>query len=283
VKSLIYIIAGCVVGLGTISQALADTFDPKAREGVTHYNREEFKQAATKFQASQLEAPANANVAYNLANSHYRLSRYEEAVEAYKKVLNEKSIPNLRQKSWYNMGNAYYRMGYLEEAIEAYKKALELNSGDTESKFNLEWTRQQLEKAQKSGRVGPRDKNILQNSATVGKGNNPPDPQKEPEESPGKETETQKDSQTAKNQLQGKPDSSQKSSSNATPIPPSEEEIEAKEQDQAVQDVLREMTRMTPEEAERWLGSLSEDLKKITRRQMQGQMKDVFVDHDKDW
>ena len=46
---------------------------------------------------------------------------------------------------------------------------------------------------------------------------------------------------------------------------------------------LREMTQMTPEEAERWLGSLSEDLKKITRRQMQGQMKDMFADHDKDW
>ena len=43
------------------------------------------------------------------------------------------------------------------------------------------------------------------------------------------------------------------------------------------------MTRMTQEEADRWLGSLSEDLKKITRRQMQGQMKDVFADHDKDW
>ncbi len=176
--------AGWIVGLGTISQTLADSFDPKAQEGVTHYNRGEFKQAAAKFQASQLETPENSNVAYNLANSHYRLSRYEEAVEAYKKVLTEKSSPNLKQKSWYNMGNAYYRMGYLQDANEAYKKALELNSGDTEGKFNLEWTRQQLEKAQKSGRVGPRDKNILQNSATVDKGNNPPDPEKEPEESP---------------------------------------------------------------------------------------------------
>jgi truncated hemoglobin YjbI len=62
--------------------------------------------------------------------------------------------------------------------------------------------------------------------------------------------------------------------------------MEANSEDQAVQDALREMTQMTqmtPEEADRWLGSLSEDLKKFTRRQMQGQMKDVFANHDKDW
>lgn len=277
-KILVYIIAGWTVGLGIIPQALADSFDPKAREGVTHYNREEFKQAAAKFQASQLEAPENSDVAYNLANSHYRLGRYDEAVEAYKKVLAENSSPNLKQKSWYNMGNTYYRMGYLEEAIDAYKKALKLNSGDKESKFNLEWSRQQLEKARQSGRVGPRDKNILQKPATVDNGNNPPEPQEKPGESPSTQTEAPENSQTAKNQHQDKPDSSDPS-----PSPPSDQDIEARKEDQAVQDALREMTQMTPEEAERWLGSLSEDLKKITRRQMQGQMKDMFADHDKDW
>ena len=104
----------------------ADTFDPKAREGITHYNRKEFDRATTKFQASQLEQPDNSDVSYNLANSLYRLGRYEEAVETYKKALGEKTSPSLKQKSYYNMGNAYYRMGYLEESIDAYKKALKL-------------------------------------------------------------------------------------------------------------------------------------------------------------
>ncbi len=281
-KLSIYIITGWVLTLGIVSPVLADSFDPKAREGVTHYNREEFDQAAAKFQASQLEAPEDSAVAYNLANSHFRLGRYEEAVEAYKKALTESTPPNLKQKSWYNMGNAYYRMGYLEEAIDAYKKALELNPGDVDSKFNLEWTRQQYEKAIQSGRIAPpRDKNLLKQQAISDQANNPPDPQEKPEESPDTKPEASEDTQTAENQPQDKTDSPDKSP--PTPAPPSEKEVEANTEDQAVQDALREMTQMTPEEAERWLGSLSEDLKKITRRQMQGKMKDMFADHDKDW
>lgn len=277
-KLLIYIITGWIICLGTLPAALADPFDPKAREGVTHYNHKEFDQATAKFQASQLEQPDDKNVAYNLANSLYRLGRYEEAVEAYKKALADKTPPTLKQKSYYNMGNAYYRMGYMEESIDAYKKALELNSGDIDSKFNLEWVRKQREKAQKSGRVGPRDKNILKQRATSERPNNPPAPQSKPEESQNAQTEKPEDEQTAKNQPQDKTDTDKPSSG---PTPTQKEET--KPEEQAVQDALQQMTQMTPEEAERWLGSLSEDLKTITRRQMQGRMKDVFKDHDKDW
>ena len=282
-KFSIYIITGWLVGLGAIPPAFADAFDSKAREGVTHYNREEFDQAATKFQESQLETPESPDVAYNLANSHFRLGRYEEAVEAYKKALSEKTPRNLKQKSYYNMGNAYYRMGYMDEAIDSYKKALELNTGDMDSKFNLEWVRKQREKARQAGRIGPRDKNILKQQGTSDHANNPADPQQKSDESPDSKTDKPENTQTAEHKPQDKPDSSEPSPSDPTPAPQSEKGIKTNAEDQAVQDALREMSRMTPEEAERWLGSLSEDLKKITRRQMQGQMKDVFADHDKDW
>lgn len=282
-KISIYIIIGWMVGVETLPPALANSLDSKAREGITHYNREEFDQAATKFQESQLATPENFDVAYNLANSHYRLGRYEEAVEAYKKTLTEKTSKNLKHKSWYNMGNAYYRMGYMDEAIDSYKKALELNSRDMDSKFNLEWVRKQQEKARQAGRVGTRDKNILKQQATSDHANNPPDPQEKSEESPDTQTGTPENSQTAENQNHDKPDSSASSPSAPTPVPPNEKEMETNAEDQTVQNALREMTQMIPEEAERWLGSLSEDLKKITRRQIQGQMKDMFANHDKDW
>ena len=269
------------MGLGALPTAFADSFDSKAREGVTLYNREKFDQAATKFQESQQKTPEDSNVAYNLANSHYRLGHYEEAVEAYKKSLTENTPKNLKQKSYYNMGNAYYRMGYMDEAIDSYKKALELNTRDMDSKFNLEWVREQQEKARQAGRIGPRDKDILKQPGTSDHANNPADSQKNPGESPDSETNKPDNPQTAENQNQDQPDSN--SSSSSTSAAPSEKETEANAEEQAAQDALQKMTRMTQEEADRWLGSLSEDLKKITRRQMQGQMKDVFADHDKDW
>jgi len=278
-KILTYIIAGGLIGLGTTPITFAASLDSNAQEGIAHYNHEEYDQASAKFQASQLEQPDNADVAYNLANSFYRLGRYEDAVEAYKKALTEKTSPTLQQKSHYNMGNAYYRMGYLEESIDSYKKALELNPADTDSKFNLEWARKQREKAQQSGRVGPRNKNILKEPGTSKRPNNPPNPQEKPKKSPGKKTEESKNEQSAKNKSQNKPDSSEKSTTNPDPSRGNQ----SKDEEQTVQDALREMTQMTPEEAERWLDSLSEDLKKVARHQMQGKMKDMFADHDKDW
>ena len=276
-KLLIHIITVGLIGLGTVPATFAASLDSKAREGITHYNHEEYDQASAKFQASQLEQPSNPDVAYNLANSFYRLGSYEEAVEAYKKALSDKTSSVLKQKSYYNMGNAYYRMGYLEESIDAYKKALEINSGDIDSKFNLEWARKQLEKSQRSGRVSPRDMNNLKQPGTSERPNNPPDPQEKPGKSPGKKTEESKNEQTKNN----KPDSSDKSTATHNPDP--SRGNGTKEEEQAVQDALQKMTQMTPEEAERWLDSLSEDLKKVTRRQMQGKMKDMFADHDKDW
>lgn len=269
--------AGLIAGWGMFSHALADSLDAAAREGVTHYNREEFEQAASKFEASRLERPNNSQVAYNLANSHYRLGRYEAAVEAYGQALSGTPAAELKQKSYYNMGNAYYRMGYLDKAIESYKQALELNSGDMDSKFNLEWTRKQYEKAVKSGQVGPRDKNLPQERTPQQQGLNPSVPRQEPPETPGSQKE---ESETAENPSQEQPKTAGNPPSPASPPAPAEE---LTEEDRAVRDALQEMIQMSPEEAERWLGSLSEDLKKITRRQMQGQMKDMFVDHDKDW
>ncbi len=260
-----------------ITPALADSLDATAREGVTHYNREEFKQAASKFESSQLEQPDNSDVAYNLANSHYRLGHYEAALEAYRQALSATPAPELQQKSHYNMGNAYYRMGYLDEAIESYKKALALNPGDMDSKFNLEWTRKQYDKALKSGQVGPRDKNMQPERTPRENGLNPSVSRQGTPETPGSHKE---ESETAENPSQEKSETAENKRSPSSPPAPEEEPTE---EDQAVRDALQEMIQMTPEEAERWLGSLSEDLKKISRRQMQGQMKDMFVDHDKNW
>ena len=259
----------------------AASFDSNAREGVIHYNQEEYERAATKFQQSQQKQSDNRDVAYNLANSLYRLGRYKEAVDAYKKTLDEETRPTLRQKSYYNMGNAYYRMGYMEESIDAYKKALELDSGDIESKFNLEWVRKQREKAQQAGRVGPRDENILQQQTTHEGANNPPDPQEGPE----KPSDTKPSSQNNQKPEESSPQDNQPkpSKKSAAVHPDSSNDAQISKEEQTVQDALQEMTRMTPEEAERWLGSLSEDLKKFARRQMQGKMKDMFADHDKDW
>ena len=136
----------------------AESLDTTARQGVAHYNLEEFEQASNKFLESQVQNPDHPEVAYNLGNSDYRLEKYEAALESYAKTIAETTDPALQQKSLYNSGNAWYQMGDLDRAIGYYLKALELDPSDVDSKFNLEFTRKRLTRAKESGQIVPRYK-----------------------------------------------------------------------------------------------------------------------------
>ncbi len=243
----------------------AESLDATARQGVAHYNHEEFEQASNKFLEAQAQKPDHPEVAYNLGNSDYRLEKYESALESYAKALAESTDSALRQKSLYNSGNAWYQLGDLDKAIEYYSKALELDPSDVDSKFNLEFTRKRLTRAKESGQIAPRDK--TRQDQNQQNGNNPGDDTQAPEED--------------RDEKDGEPGSSQnKNSSPDKEAPPQGAETP---EDSKMADVLHQMAPMTQEEAERWLTSLDEDLKKFMRKQLQGQMKDVFVDPEKDW
>jgi len=250
----------------------AESLDATARQGVAHYNQEEFEQASNKFLESQVQNPDHPEVAYNLGNSDYRLGKYESALESYAKTLAESTDPALKQKSLYNSGNAWYQMGDLDKAIEYYFKALELDPSDVDSKFNLEFTRKRLTRAKESGQIAPRDK--TRKDQNQQNGNNPGDDTQALEEDQ-ESGQGEKDGENSSEQASGAPDSSP-----GKETPPQGAETP---EDSKMADVLHQMAPMTREEAERWLTSLDEDLKKFMRKQMQGQMKDVFVDPEKDW
>jgi len=267
---------------------LADPFDSTAREGITLYNQEQYEPAADKFLESQANQPESPEVAYNLANSQFRLGRYEDAVKSYDRTVRQSKDPKLQQKAWYNQGNAYYRLGHLDKAIDSYKEALDLDPKDRDSKFNLEFSRQQLEKAQQGNRIMPRDMSGKKQNPS---GPNPPRP--DPNQAGTKEragdhpptVEEDPNSNEDQNQTASNNKKSQEENKPAAPNPaePEPEENIDTAQKKMTADALQQITSMTPQEAEQWLDSLNEDIKKFSRQQMQGKMQDVFVDNTKDW
>ncbi len=283
-KPVITLIFAAALGWNPLP-AFAEDLPESAREGIAYYNEEQFDQAARKFSEAEALDPENPTVRYNAGNAKYRLGRYEAAIEDYGKVLSGDTPPALRQKTWYNQGNAWFRLGALDRAMDSYKKALELNPKDEDSKFNYEFAKRQLEQAIASGQMMPRNMDkgkpqpgkkqkqapheASQSESTEPAGHGEANEQPEPAE----ETRTA-EQEPEKNKKKEEPQEQMADETPPAPSSPEQKKMNA---------MLKEAAPLTQEEAERLLGSLSEDLKKFKRRQLQGEMQDLFKDQGKDW
>ncbi len=259
--------------------AFAGPFNTEAQDGVDYYNQEEYAEALKNFEAARLADPEDGNVLYNLANTHYKLGNFDSAVEALQAAESKFNDPVMKQKAQYNLGNTYYRMGNMDRAIQSYKKALELNPEDTDSKFNLEFARKQKRRAQRDKQFQPKGKDQQQKPRENGLNPSPPkdsgQSDKKPEDEGGSKSaksEDQKEEQEKNSSAGEKPSDKE--------APPKPEESES---DSKMAKAMQEVTSMNKDEADRWLNSLNEDLKKMSKRQVQGQMKDLFVEGGKDW
>ena len=211
----------------------------KLEKGSSLYNEERYDEAMQSFVDAQIESPEEPKLKYNLANTHYKMNNYEEAVKNYQDVAATAQDIQLEEKSLYNIGNALYRQGKLEEAIEYYKKALELDPNDQDAKYNLEFVREEIKRRLNEAKEREKQQQEEQQSC---------------------EQEGEQEQQAEGNQEQEQ-----------------EQEEQQKEQQNQQQTEQREMNReeqesggekpaqakpMTPEEAERWLQSLKEGKKK---------------------
>ena len=113
------------------------------QQGNAAFASEDYAAAATAYEQALAESSAttensvNAEVAYNLANTHYRQEEYEQAQAAMQAALPQADAA-LTAQGHYNIGNALYSSEQYEGAVEAYKEALRLNPADADAKHNLE-------------------------------------------------------------------------------------------------------------------------------------------------
>lgn len=77
-----------------------------------------------------------ANPLLEKANELYRKEKYNEAIEAYEKVLESKQHS---VALYYNLANAHYKLNHIAPSIYYYEKALLLNPADTEVLNNLQF------------------------------------------------------------------------------------------------------------------------------------------------
>ncbi len=138
--------------------ALTFALSAKAESGLALYNQGDFEGALAKFREEQKQDPDSPGANLNVGDAAYRLQKYDEAFEAYSKVL-ENSDPSIQEEGYYNGGNALLKAGDNAKDLEQqltnyydarylYHQALDRNPGDDQAKKNLRILEERIKDAE---------------------------------------------------------------------------------------------------------------------------------------
>jgi len=222
---------------------LAVALSAKADSGLDLYNQGDFDGALTKFREEQKRDPNSPSANLNLGDAAYRLQKYDEAFEAYSKVL-ENSDLTIQEQGYYNGGNAMLMAGDHAQDLEQqltnyydarylYHQALDRNPGDDQAKKNLRILEERIKEAEQQKQAAQLTQRQQQQQSQGQKKQQPgqrgqrPDQQSDP--SPGNSSEPD-DQQGPGNQQQEPSDQAQSGGENqmdedAQPTPKKEGQL----------------------------------------------------------
>ena len=106
-----------------------------------------YSQALDGFVDRQTVQPDDPELSLNAGAAHYKLNDFESADAQFFRAATT-GDDGLRAEALYNLGNSAYRQGRLGEAIDFYMASLEVNPDDLDTKFNLEFVREELKNRQ---------------------------------------------------------------------------------------------------------------------------------------
>ncbi|HZC58937.1 MAG TPA: VWA domain-containing protein [Chthoniobacterales bacterium] len=277
------------VGPAVLAAVLALALSAKAESGLDRYNQGDFDGALTQFRDEQKRDPSSPSANFNLGDAAYRMRRYDEAFEAYSKVL-ESSDPTIQEEAYYNAGNALFMAGDQAQDLEQqlsnyydarylYHQALDRDPGDDQAKKNLRILEDRIKEAERQkqaaqrqqrqqqgqGKRKPRKRNRQQQNQS---GQNP-----DQETDPYSQDSEPDDSQDPGNQHQepsGQPDSGGDDQTQEEPEPTPKKEGQLRELTPSDQeaDKMQQQQQSGPngiseDEARRLLNSLKDESDRI--------------------
>jgi len=261
---------GIIFSSGIPSLSWGSSLYSRYREGESLYCKKKYGQALNRFIDAQIESPEDARLKYNIANTHYKMKNYEEAVKSYLDVASTARDISLEEKVYFNLGNCFYKQGKLPEAVTYYKKALELDPNDQDAKYNLEFVREEIKRRineakkrqekQQNKKPAP---DQSQRQQEIGEKDNY-------ERKDQKPLKKQKDQMKAGSQENKKGKKRKGKKGGGNPVCRGGETKSAQSR------------KMSPEEAERWLRSLNEDQREVLKSQLRNQFKGTYSP-EKDW
>ena len=211
-----------------------------------------YAQALDAFVDRQSRQPDDPELSLNVGAAHYKLNDLESADAQFYRAASI-GDDQLRAEALYNLGNSAYRQGKLGDAIDFYMASLEANPDDLDTKFNLEFVREELKKQQQQQQQNQEQQD------------------QEQESQEGAEQQSEDSDQGGGEQPEDQPEDQESQNGESSQDDAAEPPSEGDGSDPANQGGPQEAPPgMTPEEAERYLQALEEGRLDPTRRGQRG-------------
>ena len=222
-----------------------------------------YAQALDGFVDWQSRQTDDPELSLNVGAAHYKLNDFESADAQFYRAA-AIGDDQLRAQALYNLGNSAFRQGKLGDAIDFYMASLGANPDDLDTKFNLEFVREELKKQQQQQQKNQEQQDQEQESQEGAEQQS-----EDSDQGGGEQPEDQQQDHGAQGQDQPEDQESQngESSQDDAAEPPSEGEGSDPGNQGGPQEAP---PGMTPEEAERYLQALEEGRLDPNRRGQRG-------------
>jgi Ca-activated chloride channel homolog len=135
----------------------AKSVSSSVKLGIVAFEEKNYEQAKKHFIDAQLDNPENQKLYYNIGTAAYMNEEYEQAKTNFKHAL-ESDEKNLRHDAQYNLANTHYRLGNFEDAINEYENILKEFPEDTKAKENLEFVKKKKQEKEQQESKCDKDK-----------------------------------------------------------------------------------------------------------------------------
>ncbi|MSQ09901.1 MAG: VWA domain-containing protein [Dehalococcoidia bacterium] len=150
------IAAAATVGLLALMPACSDAVDEAFvlnQDGLSAYDRGQYDSALEQFRKAQVRRPDLPLLDFNAGAGLYKKGEDERAIREWQRAL-QTDEEDLRRGAEFNTGNALFLLQRYEDATEAFKRVLRTSPGDMDAKINLELALQKLQPARQPPPVG---------------------------------------------------------------------------------------------------------------------------------